>query len=365
MKTSKRNGKIEFLRFLFSVIIVIHHSRYLLGDKNCMFLGGSFAVEFFFLVSGYLMMATIEGKNAKGGPGEGLGKETAGFLLRKIKAVYPEVLIGWIIAVVFVGIVKESSLIGFLELFADSFFEATLMKMSGITNSSINGVTWYISSMLLCMAVLYPLLRKFPDMMIHVGAPLAALLLLGYLCGEYGTLRTPTAWIGFTYKGNLRAFAELCLGVLCFQAAKRICTVRFSTIGRVVLTVVEWGLYGALIWFMYTQKAGVRDYFWLAVMAVAVTLSFSARGIDAQWFNKPVFYWLGRFSLPLYLAHTYYAQNLNLILPEEWTAFPRMTVYLACAVATSFAIMAIALAIKKATPAAGRLLRRVFLEDTQ
>lgn len=56
----KRNGKIELLRFLFAVIIVLHHSRQLLGDENCLFLGGSLGVEFFFIVSGYLMMSSIE-----------------------------------------------------------------------------------------------------------------------------------------------------------------------------------------------------------------------------------------------------------------------------------------------------------------
>ena len=57
--SAKRNGKIEFLRFLFSLIIVVHHSRMFLGDEISPFLGGSLAVEFFFFVSGYLMMAYI------------------------------------------------------------------------------------------------------------------------------------------------------------------------------------------------------------------------------------------------------------------------------------------------------------------
>ncbi len=41
-----RNGKIDFLRLLFAFIIVLHHTRYLLGDDHCLFLGGSLSVEF-------------------------------------------------------------------------------------------------------------------------------------------------------------------------------------------------------------------------------------------------------------------------------------------------------------------------------
>ena len=104
MAKSNRNGKIEFLRFLFSVIIVIHHSRYILGDDQCLFLGGSLAVEFFFLVSGYLMMASIDRISARKAPGQDLGRETLGFLWRKARAVYPDLLIAWVIALVFTKI---------------------------------------------------------------------------------------------------------------------------------------------------------------------------------------------------------------------------------------------------------------------
>ena len=61
-----RNGEIDFLRFLFSLIILLRHSSNIVGKKWYPFLGGAFAVEFFFLVSGYLMMASIH-KCLRGG----------------------------------------------------------------------------------------------------------------------------------------------------------------------------------------------------------------------------------------------------------------------------------------------------------
>ena len=44
-----RNGEIDFLRFLFSLIILLRHSSNIVGKKWYPFLGGAFAVEFFFL----------------------------------------------------------------------------------------------------------------------------------------------------------------------------------------------------------------------------------------------------------------------------------------------------------------------------
>ena len=65
----QHNVTIDFLRFLFSVIVVLHHSRYVLGDDNCYFLGGSLAVEFFFFVSGYLLLVGADKAGRKNSAG--------------------------------------------------------------------------------------------------------------------------------------------------------------------------------------------------------------------------------------------------------------------------------------------------------
>jgi len=246
-----KNGKIEFLRFLFSIIIIIHHSRYLIGNEECMFLGGSFAVEFFFIVSGYLMMASIDKKELFNNSIIDLGKETGIFILKKVKTLYPDVLIAWIIAGVFVSYVKDYSFFSMLKLFLNSIFEVTFINMTGLSIMTLNGVVWYISSMLLCMTILYPLLRKYRDMMVYVVLPLCILLMFGYLCHEYGAPRKPTQWIGITYKGNIRAFAEISLGVICYHIVTKFSNISFSNLGRVALSVLEISCYAIIILYMH------------------------------------------------------------------------------------------------------------------
>jgi len=216
------NGKIEFLRFFFSVIIVINHSRIFLGDKISPFLGGSLAVEFFFFVSGYLMMASIEKKNSIGKP-EFIGKETACYLSRKWLSVIPESLISWMIAFAITSAATALSIGDMAVLLIDSIWEPLLVSMTGLGKIDMNVVVWYISAMLICMAVLYPLLRKHCDITIHLIIPLASLLIFGYLYKNYGHPRGPTNWLGLTYKGVLRAFAEIGIGCLLF-----ICPVQFA-----------------------------------------------------------------------------------------------------------------------------------------
>lgn len=347
---NRRNGKIEFLRFLFAFIIVFHHSRALLGDEKCIFLGGSLAVDFFFIVSGYLMMKTIEKQKLSNIYDMDLGKETILFIWKKFKSVYPDVLIAWIIAVCFVSYAKDNTFVEMMKLFVDSVFEVTLLKMSGLSIATVNGVTWYISSMLLCMIVLYPIIRKYHDMMVHVGLPLIVLLTMGYLCAEFGEPRNPRQWIGFTYKENLRALAEISLGAICYQITVRGSKIYFSRLQKIMLSFLENGLYIITILYMYYCKAGVYDYFFILLIAVAVTLSFMEKGIDADLFNCPLVYWLGKYSLPLYLGHTYYAQHLNLILPEYFTDNQRMAMYIFCAIATASFIWGMSKLIKTKIP---------------
>ena len=55
----KRNGLIDFYRFIFSLVIVFHHAMWLDGvvdiSTQVVFLGGYSAVEFLFIVSGLFL----------------------------------------------------------------------------------------------------------------------------------------------------------------------------------------------------------------------------------------------------------------------------------------------------------------------
>lgn len=53
----KRNGSIELYRFLFALVIMVRHIKplFVSNGYNRLFGRGALGVEFFFIVSGYLM----------------------------------------------------------------------------------------------------------------------------------------------------------------------------------------------------------------------------------------------------------------------------------------------------------------------
>ena len=425
----QHNVTIDFLRFLFSVIVVLHHSRYVLGDDNCYFLGGSLAVEFFFFVSGYLLLVSADKAGRKNGagyllpggvnmagrqngagylfpggvdmagrkngagyllPGDvdmagrteaagletkgvgagttgicgkttgigaettgiggeatGIGSETLHFILHKIRSFLPEFLIAWWIGFVLIGVVRQYGVLDYLKAFGNDFWELTLVKMSGLFTHGIDGAMWYLSAMLLGMAILYPLLRTKRDLMTHLVCPLLALFLYGYLCQAEGHPRDPIVWLGLCYKGLVRAIAGLCTGVVICMAVRRL--KRFSpsgltktgnalAIGAQLLCLI------LAIRYMAEQEPSEYDYFYMFLLMLLVLLSFAGFGLESVLGNSQRLHllsaFLGKYSLSLYLGHLYFAQHVNELLPEElYSGKIRMTVYLAAAFANGLLVM--------------------------
>ena len=377
----QHNVTIDFLRFLFSVIVVLHHSRYVLGDDNCYFLGGSLAVEFFFFVSGYLLLVGADkagrkngagyllpggvdmagrteaagletkgigaGTTGIGGEATGIGSETLHFILHKIRSFLPEFLIAWWIGFVLIGVVRQYGVLDYLKAFGNDFWELTLVKMSGLFTHGIDGAMWYLSAMLLGMAFLYPLLRTKRDLMTHLVCPLLALFLYGYLCQAEGHPRDPIVWLGLCYKGLVRAIAGLCTGVVICMAVrslKRFSPSGLTKTGNALAIGVQLLCLILAIRYMAEQEPSEYDYFYMFLLMLLVLLSFAGFGLESVLGNSQRLHllsaFLGKYSLSLYLGHLYFAQHVNELLPEElYSGKIRMTVYLAAAFANGLLVM--------------------------
>lgn len=344
----QHNVTIDFLRFLFSVIVVLHHSRYVLGDDNCYFLGGSLAVEFFFFVSGYLLLVGADKAGRKNCAGtNGIGSEALHFILHKIRSFLPEFLIAWWIGFILIGVVRQYGVLDYLKAFGNDFWELTLVKMSGLFTHGIDGAMWYLSAMLLGMALLYPLLRTKRDLMTHLVCPLLALFLYGYLCQVEGHPRDPIVWLGVCYKGLVRAIAGLCTGVVICMAVRRL--KRFSPsgltkTGNALVIGVQLLCLILAIRYMAEQEPSEYDYFYMFLLMLLVLLSFAGFGLESVLGNSQRLHllsaFLGKYSLSLYLGHLYFAQHVNELLPEElYSGKTRMTVYLAAAFANGLLVM--------------------------
>lgn len=313
-KSSVRNGKIELLRFVFCIVILLFHGqKYLIGETSlpedirlAFFRQGAIGVEFFFLVSGYLMAKTIYktrvADQENGTNEQTLSRTTLGFLKRKYLSILPQHLAAFVIVFAAYVIGRGFTLKEWILKAINSVPNLLLIEMSGTSFTNPNHIEWYISAMLIAMAIIYPLCYKYYYTFTRCAAPLAALFIVGYLMYETNYLSGVSVWMGFAYKGFLRSLAEIALGTTAFEIARCMSKINFSRAKRIAFTVVELACISGVLLFCVTTFPSRYEVYALIALFVAVTLAFSGVTYGNGLFNNKFCYFLGRSSLPIYLA---------------------------------------------------------------
>lgn len=356
--TSKRCGEIDLFRFVFCVIIMLRHGDGLYGE-SLVFPGGAFGVEFFFLVSGFLMMASIERKKLQ--PIISLGDETLVFIKGKLCTLYPEVFISLFIAFVVQCIAKQYTITQIIKLACDSLFEVMLLSHSGIGGARLYGPIWYLSTMILAMMFLYPLIRKYQDTMVKIVLPLLAFFILGFLVKNYNHFRTPSKWLFVAYKGFLRGVAELCLGALLYWATRYLRNMNFTTMGKTLLTAIKWFCWLSVI--AYTVKTIIKyDPFFVVVLSVAIVIAFSQQGLDVGIYENRVIYFLGKYSLPLYLNHRYFSLYLGDLLKQSIDKASLIMLYIVASAITAGIVMVVSNMIRRSKSILCNCMTKLFIK---
>lgn len=327
MDNSNRNA-LDFLKIIFAVFIVLYHSHLMTNSsENYVAINGRIGVEFFFMVSGCLMCASSS-KSIE----TNIGLDTYRFIWKKICRLMPNVIVAYIIMFILyhynAGITDISRIIVNM---VKSIPEFLLIKNSGIRFPSYNGPTWYISAMILNMLILYPLLRKLKDSF-YVLALCLMLFILGNFYQQFGTLSNLEDWNGWVLKGTLRGTAGLLAGCLCYKASFLLSRNSYTKLGKLILSLIEWGCYLTVIVLFCKYYPSRLDYFIFLLFMIGITITYSNTSFDDKIFRSKIFRWLGAFSFSLYLGHSGWREFTYNIYPAEWVFSQRLICYLVLSV---------------------------------
>ena len=97
--------------------------------------------------------------------------------------------------------------------------------------------------------------------------------------------------------------ALLGVGVAAYPVIQHLRKLKMTRFSRVSLTCVEPLLYISVIYYMCTEKASLKDYYYILLLALALIISFSGQTYLERPFNNGFMGFLGRFSVPLYFGH--------------------------------------------------------------
>ena len=295
---------IEVMRLLFAAVVVLFHASVLRQPEGFFIMPkGYIGVEFFFLLSGFLM-ARSAAESYSQNKETPVGAATVHFIKRKVLSFYPYYLFAFFVTFLIYPNIFKGPLNSFLLRCEEALWELLLVKRVGVGNGVwLNGATWYLSAMVFCMFLIYPLLYKTRDIFVHIIAPVLVVFILGLLYAE-GGLSITGKWFPQHYRSLLRAFAELSMGCVCFEICCNLQKQIPGTTKRMLFTIAELLCYLTALAFAAFWKGDMRmDYFILLVLAVGITISFS--GLSYFYEKKAgafTGFW-GKYSLCLYLCH--------------------------------------------------------------
>ncbi|MCR4594584.1 MAG: acyltransferase [Clostridiales bacterium] len=356
--TKKKNGKIEFLRFVFCIyVFLFHFYKYGMGELNFketgiklwVFPHGSMGVEFFFFLSGLLMAASVYKRihmpNAIES-GRKWSKDYVGFITRKIMAFFPYHIVAFVIVLLaylipYLG--NWSKVISTVITSVPCFF---LLNMTGLKMANPNNIEWYLSAMIICMAIIYPVCRKYYYRFSRYWAPLIGILLMGYIVGQTGCVTGVEVEMGPVKKGLIRAFAEICIGVFAFELCRFIDSLNLNKKARMLLTAIEIATF-IFVSLMVVLTLGKKyEIFCLAATFVLVVLSFSSSTYGRKLFDNKFVYFLGSISLPVYLSQAAGSRLITTVFNDYGTT-EKFLIYTGVTIVTSVIVKLIGKQIAK------------------
>ncbi len=306
----KRNGTIDFLKFFCSVIIVIVHAHMLIPKTHFPQMHrGAIAVEFFFLVSGFFLAASAD-RARLSLQGQPLGDNVWKFIFRKAKTVFPTVFVAvvlcWAAKIALMFINSSFDIKEAVKFTISKFWQMTFLTEAGFGET---GEIWYVSAMLLVMFIYYPILLRHFDTFSKICCPLIGVFLIGYLQIGVGSLLNPALYMGFIYKGMIRAFGDIALGVVLYVIIEKIKDKPALSTKRagVLITLSQVVLWVIIVAMIYVFTTGAYDSFMLLIIFISALLAFTHSGALAEFMDNKFNYFLGRISLTIYLTHKWYA----------------------------------------------------------
>lgn len=298
----KKNGEIELFRFVFSTFIVLNHFNNAF-DNFKFFPKGYIGVEFFFLISGFLM--AMSGEKHAGIDRNIIPSETYQFLKRKISNFYGYFFVSWLLLVLYVIIVERQSIAYIVKGLISVVPNLTLTRQAGfaLPNESL-ALTgdWYLSVMILASLILYPIMLLSYKWSIRIIFPILGLFGLGLIQTQYETLIVVHQAETFILLGGMwRGLCEMALGAWGYAMVQIIKKYDFTKLSIVGLTIVKYSCMVPIILYIFLHSSDSYSIVMLIFCLGFVMLSFSGKTYGIQ--GNYLILFLGKFSLPVFVSH--------------------------------------------------------------
>lgn len=310
----KKNSAMELYRFVAAVMILCYHCYWFaFRDEGEQFIGFYLFVEMFFILSGFLMMASVRRHVTPEMRLDAAGT-TVRYMRGRLRQLYPHHLLSWVlVALIEFYLIRD---IWPVELFQIGWPELLLVNVFGFVRGQyVNIVCWYLSALVFSSLIVYYLILRDEDGFIKIAAPLILIICYGTLFDRRGTLANTIIFTRYSpHLGFMRGLADLTVGCVAYRVYEWMDDVELPGEG-VLATLVELAVFLASALWMY-GNSGKWDFLFIPLFFVFIISVFRGRSLFTRVFDNPVSEWLGRQSYAFFLNNVVVIYLYMYLVPE-------------------------------------------------
>lgn len=300
---SSINATIQFWRFIFTIFICLLHFDEGFAGKYYFSSGAYLAVDFFFILSGFLLAQHFE--KAKE-PIVHAGTAAISYIRKRMIALYPHYIFSLLILFLINNcIIFQTSPATFFSNLYHIKWEVILMQYSGLAGISVCNIpTWYLSALCITSYFLYFLLSDKKDTFVYFICPLSALLIYTYISRTNGNLAYVEQYNGIFLAALLRAWAGLSTGVISYYIYVYLKGYKYDNSRKSLLPSIVYFINVIFILkIIMFNGHSQEDFIIILLFSILIIQSFLNKDFFSSLLNRNLFIFLGKISYPIYLNH--------------------------------------------------------------
>lgn len=325
---AKKNTAVEALRFLFMVMICIHHSQYIDAMHH-----GYLAVEFYFILSGVFLYRTFI-KDKRPGVLDYFVNRLVRFVPEYAIAFFAYTIIGY---QSFLTAYSNHELTDTIMNTINSLF---MLNGSGIFKGGFNTALWFVVVLVIGGSLLYSLLSYNKRLALTLVFPVMVISYYTYLFSVGDTLERWSIDGGIFYNPLWRGMSGLALGVIFWEIFRRK-GVELSKGLVNFVSLTSLGLIGCMVF-----TVDYFDEYILLLVPCVLIGAFTDGSVLDRFFSQKVWVFLGGVSFEMYLLHyatmtltQFVAVHAGLYMPVKVALYLVLTVLAAILLKTFYSAL--------------------------
>lgn len=299
-KEPQRSYQFEVMKLFFAAMVFLSHTNTFIGENTTFVIphaAGVWAVFFFFIVSGMLM---VNSRMRQGAETQSPAEAASAYVTKRLKGLlnpyWSALFLNYVVFRIFI-LLRGGKL--FLVDCIKVLPQVLFLSATSLDNFLLNSPAWYISAMLIVMLPFYYLLTKSKDTYLYIFAPLTAILLYVWCFQQEGHYFVFYEYYGLFSGGLVLAAMGLSFGAVSWLIAEKL-----NRTERILVTMVELILYGTIFAVWFSPNCGAESaYSVMLLMPIAIGVSFSQVSYVSCLFQVKSLKKLAPISLAVYLNH--------------------------------------------------------------